>query len=137
MKNKKKRKIENKKNNNSYKAWEHCQIGIDLVEIERFNDVKGKKQFLKNIYTPKEIRDCEKKKNFIESMAARFAAKEAVKKTIKEKIKFNQIEIINLKNGSPKVKILDLKLKNKYRSIISISHSNKFAEAICLTFKIN
>ncbi len=112
------------------------KIGVDLVEVGRFKDVEGKKKFLENIFTPRELMDCRNKNNFHESLAARFAAKEAVRKSIAENINFNEIEIINEKNGDPSVVFLNKKIKKKYRSLISITHTKQFAQAFCLTFVI-
>jgi holo-[acyl-carrier protein] synthase len=59
-------------------------IGTDLIEIERiersvkrFGDA-----FLQRVYTPGEIAYCKRKKNSAESLAARFAAKEAGAKAL-------------------------------------------------------
>ena len=59
-------------------------LGTDLIEIERiersvqrFGDA-----FLQRIYTPGEIAYCKRKKNAAESLAARFAAKEAGAKAL-------------------------------------------------------
>jgi holo-[acyl-carrier protein] synthase len=59
-------------------------IGTDLIEIariersvERFGEA-----FLNRIYTPGEIAYCKAKKNSGESLAARFAAKEAAAKAL-------------------------------------------------------
>jgi holo-[acyl-carrier protein] synthase len=111
-------------------------IGIDLVEVHRFDTIDKKSRFVKNIFTPGEIKSCFKKKNPSESMAGRFAAKEAVKKTLKENIKFNEIEIINEESGEPKINFLDEKLNKKYKPIISISHAEEYAIAVCLMLKI-
>lgn len=59
-------------------------LGTDLIEIariersvERFGEA-----FLRRIYTPEEIEYCRRKKNAAESLAARFAAKEAGAKAL-------------------------------------------------------
>jgi holo-[acyl-carrier protein] synthase len=59
-------------------------LGSDLIEIERiersyqrFGDA-----FLQRVFTPGEIAYCMAKKNFAESLAARFAAKEAGAKAL-------------------------------------------------------
>ncbi len=108
-------------------------VGIDVESIDKFEGLKS--SFLDKVFTKKELSDCKKKKNFAESLAGRFAAKEAIRKTIKESTPFNKIEIINEKDGSPKVVFLDKKMKKNYESLISISHTKKIAQAICLTLK--
>lgn len=115
----------------------NISIGIDLIEVGRFKNIKQKKQFLENTFTQRELKDCEKKNNPEQSLAARFAAKEAVRKTIKESLNFNEIEIINTMHGSPKVIFLNEKIEQKYVSLISISHTSKYAQAVCLTHTIN
>ena len=111
-------------------------IGIDIVEVERFNNIWNKKSFLKKIFTEKELKDCNKKISPGQSLAARFAVKEAVRKTIKDSVRFNQIETSNKKDGSPEVSFLNKKISQKYKAIISITHTKNIAQAICLTFKI-
>ncbi len=107
------------------------KIGIDLIEVERFKNISKKAKFLENIFTERELKDCEKK--YPESLAGRFAAKEAVRKTISENIAFNTIKIFNGRDGSPRVDFLDKNIKKKYKSEISITHTKKLAQAICLT----
>jgi len=110
---------------------DNFSIGIDLIEIERFRNITKKTKFIENTFTKRELKYCKKKRT--ESLAGRFAAKEAVRKTIDENVKFNRIEIINKKDGSPQVNFLDKKIKEKYKAIISIAHTKQLAQAVCLT----
>lgn len=58
--------------------------GIDIVEIDRIarSIERFGSRFLDRIFTPGEIAYCSAKKNFAESYAARFAAKEAGAKAL-------------------------------------------------------
>ena len=58
--------------------------GIDVVEIERiaYSIERYGERFLQRIFTVGEIDYCCRKKNFAESFAARFAAKEAGAKAL-------------------------------------------------------
>jgi holo-[acyl-carrier protein] synthase len=58
--------------------------GIDIVEIERVahSIARYGDRFLTKIFTSEEIVYCQRKKNFAESFAARFAAKEAGAKAL-------------------------------------------------------
>lgn len=58
--------------------------GIDIVEIDRISRSIERfgSRFLDRIFTPGEIAYCSAKKNFAESYAARFAAKEAGAKAL-------------------------------------------------------
>ena len=64
--------------------------GIDIIEIDRIKksiESKGEK-FISTIYTEKEIKYCEAKKNQkYQHYAARFAAKEAIFKALSTRIK--------------------------------------------------
>ena len=109
--------------------------GTDIIEISRIQkaiDTKGKK-FLEKIYTEKEIKYCEsKKENKYEHYAARFAAKEAVFNAISSKtrrnIEWKKIEIINTYEGRPEVNIL-YDIKDVEKIDVSMSHCKEFATA--------
>ncbi len=112
-------------------------VGLDIENIDRFAklDLKKNRNFFDRVYTRKEKKYCLLKSNPFPHLAARFAAKEAIKKTIGDKIAFSEIEITNDKNGAPKVKFLNKRIKKKYKSIISISHTQSMVQAVCITFK--
>ncbi len=59
-------------------------LGSDLIEIERIERSFQRygDAFLQRIFTPGEIAYCMAKRNFAESLAARFAAKEAGAKAL-------------------------------------------------------
>jgi holo-[acyl-carrier protein] synthase len=59
-------------------------VGTDLIEIERIERSYERfgNAFLARVYTPGEIAYCMARKNFAESLAARFAAKEAGAKAL-------------------------------------------------------
>ena len=124
-------------------------IGIDLVEIERIKSaiLKHGKNFTERIFTEKEIEYCEKYDNKWARFAAKFSAKEAVGKAfgtgLGKDIAFKDIEIVNEKNGKPRVNLSDncRKRFDNAENIdihISISHSREFATAmVVVTEKSN
>jgi len=82
------------------------RTGVDLIEIfrvQRAIDRHGTR-FLNRIYTSKELKDCHEK---IESLAARFAAKEAVAKALgtgiwRQGVEWTDIEVRrNPQSGAP------------------------------------
>jgi holo-[acyl-carrier protein] synthase len=81
--------------------------GTDLTEIERIADSAKRfgDRFLKRIYTEAELRYCLRKKNSAESLAARFAAKEAGAKAlgtgIAKGVGWREIEVTHLPGGRP------------------------------------
>jgi holo-[acyl-carrier protein] synthase len=81
--------------------------GTDLTEIERIADSVKRfgDRFLQRIYTEAELRYCLRKKNSAESLAARFAAKEAGAKAlgtgIAKGVGWREIEVKHLPGGRP------------------------------------
>ena len=108
-------------------------IGIDVINIERFKkkEYTENKKFYQKIFTNSEIKYCLEFKNSSEHFAGKFAIKEAVKKSIKEKIPFNKILTIH-KNSKPRIV---LKMKLNYEFLVSVSHESNMAVAIVIALK--
>ena len=115
---------------------ENSGVGIDIVEVDRFKKKKYEKNkiFYKKIFVCSEINYCLKFKNSAERFAAKFAIKEAVIKSIYEKIHFIDIEII-YKNAKPGIKLRN-SLQKKYNFLVSVSHEKNLAVAIVISEKI-
>ena len=113
--------------------------GTDIIEIERIQQSidELRDSFKNKIYTKKEIEYCESKKKMkYQHYAARFAAKEAVFKSVsklienKYDIDWQDIEILNEESGRPQVELKKDTLKKQIESIdISISHCKEYAIA--------
>ena len=114
--------------------------GIDLVKIERVEKIikRWGDNFIFKIFTPLEREYCEKKKgNKYQSYAGRFAAKEALLKSLSlglRGVNWKDIEIENNELGQPIIetsgklkKIASEKGVGKY--FISISHTKDYAVA--------
>ena len=113
--------------------------GTDIIEIDRIQkSIESKNDiFLNKIYTQTEIEYCESRgKAKYQHYAARFAAKEAIFKAISEtlqnkyEITWTDVEIINDKNGKPKVNFINSKFTLPCE--ISISHCKNYATAIAI-----
>ncbi|TFG93629.1 MAG: holo-[acyl-carrier-protein] synthase [Candidatus Atribacteria bacterium] len=114
--------------------------GIDLVKVERIEKIikRWGNSFTSRIFTSLEGEYCEKKKiNKFQSYAGRFAAKEALLKSLGLGLKganWKEIEVRNDELGQPSIDISG-KLKNiasakgvsKY--FVSISHTKEYAIA--------
>lgn len=115
------------------------KCGTDIIEISRIKESIENlgEHFINKIYTKKEIEYCESKKSQkYQHYAARFAAKEAFFKAISWKlenkydISWKSIEVINDKQGRPKIDILCLELEALKEDIdVSISHCKEYAVA--------
>ena len=97
-------------------------MGIDLVSIQRIKDVMEKPGFLEKILTEEE-RTIVKTP---ESVAGRWAAKEALMKTGLGVKTFREIEILPDESGQPKV------TKPEGVWMVSITHEKEMAAAVVL-----
>ena len=115
------------------KMMEIFNIGIDIINIERFKkkEYAKNKKFYQKIFTNSEIKYCLEFKNSSEHFAGKFAIKESVRKSIKEKIPFNKILTMH-KNSKP---MIVLKMKINYRFLVSVSHEANMAVAIVIALK--
>ena len=119
-------------------------VGVDIVEvnrieaaIKRFGD-----RFLKKIYTDIEIKYCNTGRLACQHFAGKFAAKEAVYKTLNIDcvVKWTEVEIKNLEQGRPyialhgKVKKI-AKEKNISSILVSISHIKTRAVASAMAVR--
>ena len=108
-------------------------IGTDIVNtkrIEKSIKMYGNK-FKNKIFTKKEIRYCENKKNPAPFYAKRFAAKEAFTKAlgtgIRKGISLKDIEIFNDTSGKPNIKlrgVVNNLLKKKIKRNILLFRSD-------------
>jgi holo-[acyl-carrier protein] synthase len=73
-------------------------IGIDIVEINRFDQTVVKEAFIKKVFTPKEIEECRAGGKTAELFARKFALKEAFMKAIGagigQEVWFTNIEVL-------------------------------------------
>ncbi len=116
-------------------------IGTDIVKISRIQKSIKSKSFTKRLFNKNEIIRCKKKKNSSNCFAKRFAAKEAFSKAlgtgIAKGINFNEIVILNEKNGKPFIRLIDKTKKNvenllkkkKYKISLSLSDEDNYAVA--------
>jgi holo-[acyl-carrier protein] synthase len=106
-------------------------IGIDIVDVSRIEALKRRHgiHFLRRVFTDWEIMYAERKKRSSETLAGRFAAKEAVFKALGDpKLNWKDVEILNDKEGKPCCVILSPQGK-KIDVHISISHVKNYAVA--------
>lgn len=109
-------------------------VGADIESVARFHDVKvlGNEHFLDKVFTKAELADCRSKPSPAQSLAARFAGKEAVYKALSHfgrcRLAFKQIEIRAGRGGVPSVKLKGFAVK------LSLSHcaTNALAFAVAV-----
>lgn len=114
-------------------------VGIDIVEIRRIEKLfSANEDFLRRIYTEKEVEYCNQKKNKYQHFAARFASKEAMFKALgtgwADKMKWTDIELLNDEKGRPYLNLYgsvkELADKKQIGNIsVSLSHCHDYAIA--------
>tara|TARA_B100001248_G_scaffold245285_1_gene215013 strand:- start:4853 stop:5236 length:384 start_codon:yes stop_codon:yes gene_type:complete len=116
-------------------------VGTDIVKIKRIKDSIKKESFITRIFNDVEISKCNKTIKRYNCYAKRFAAKEAFSKAlgtgISKGINFNEIVVLNEKNGKPFIKLLkktkekvEKKLKKKkFKISLSLTDEDKYAVA--------
>lgn len=101
--------------------------GIDLVEIERIRQSVDRfgQRFLDRIFTSGEQAYCMRKRNAAESLAARFAAKEAAAKAlgtgISRGVSWLEIEVIREPSGRPSIQFHGR--AEEFASRLGVSHT--------------
>lgn len=113
-------------------------IGTDIIEIQRIKQaIQTRPKLGERLFTPGELDYCGKKGNPFASLAARFAAKEAVAKALGTGIdgfKWVDIEVINDEKGKPIIRLYNqVRIKAQELGItrieISLSHCKEYAVA--------
>ncbi len=111
-------------------------IGVDIVDIERIGESVGRfgDRFLKRIFTEQELAYCN---NRLDSLAARWAAKEAVAKALGcgiGEIGWREIEVVSEPNRRPTLRLhgaaAELATQLGIEGFaISLSHAKEYAVA--------
>jgi holo-[acyl-carrier protein] synthase len=122
-------------------------IGVDIIENSRIKRSIKKKSFITRIFSKSEILYSKQLKDKTNYYAKRFAAKEALAKSIgtgfRDNLRFKDISVINNKVGKPsflitnKLKmIIKKQLKvSSFNFFLSISDENKYSIAFVILQK--
>ena len=112
------------------------RVGTDIVEVERIRSLINRygDKFLNRIFTSDEISYCQSHKDPSIHFAGRFSVKESIRKAMSAiydfaSIRFNEISVINDKNGRPYVDNKDFPMIN---IDVSISHTQTHAISIAI-----
>ena len=122
-------------------------IGVDIISNKRIKALVNDKNFVKRTFGKNELKTSKKISNKTNYFAKRFAAKEALAKSIgtgfRNNLNFKDIEILNDKIGKPyffKSKKIDyiinkkFKIKN-YNLFLSISDEKDYSIAFTILQK--
>ncbi len=115
-------------------------IGIDIVEVQRLERALERTARLKGrLFTEQEITQCRSKPVPAQSLAARFAAKEAIFKTLGSgwELGWSSIEVVTDSLGRPQV-FLAGRAADKAAELgvleikVSLTHSKQYAAAVAV-----
>jgi holo-[acyl-carrier protein] synthase len=121
-------------------------IGTDIVECFRVGRMieRHGEQFLTRVYTPREVRYCQGRKNATEHFAGRWAAKEAILKCLgtgwRKGMCWTDMEIRNDLEGAPRLHLCGA-AKDRARDLriadilITISHCRAYATATAIAVR--
>jgi len=113
-------------------------IGVDVVDTQRLEKIVARWQdkFIERILTPAEVEYCRTKANFIHSIAARFAAKEAMIKCLSDNdqigFHWHEMEIRNDPSGRPQVLLYGQLAERLRQSTIFVSMTHSVQSAIAM-----
>lgn len=118
-------------------------IGTDIVEVVRIGRMieRHGELFLNRVFTEDEVRYCQKRKEYIQHYAGRWAAKEAVMKTLgtgwTRGVGWRDIEVCSQKSGQPLLAIRGgaREVANQLgitEILITISHCRAYATATAI-----
>jgi len=116
-------------------------VGVDIIEIDRIEEamLNWRGSFLKRVYTDVELENSDDRPS---SLAARFAAKEAVMKALGTGAKglgWKDIEVLSDSDGAPFVRLYGraydkAKEIGMSRFAVSLSHSKHYAIAMVVGY---
>ena len=112
-------------------------VGVDLVEVDRVQKAVERwgDRFLRRVYTEAEIEYCFRKGEKYRSLAARFAAKEAVMKVFgtgwKHGVRWADIEVVRRPGAAPEIALHGQSrvLGRNGRFLVSLSRTDQHAIA--------
>lgn len=111
--------------------------GVDITEVNRIRKAieKWGDSFLSRVFTSGELINAKTRGSLYQHLAGRFAAKEAVFKALgDENLNWQDVEILNDKQGKPSCKFLNAKGRGM-NVIVSISHVKNYAVANAIITK--
>lgn len=105
------------------------RVGIDLVEVGRIAHAMENPRFRTRVLTEAENAYC----RTVNSVAGRWAAKEAIYKAIGEDLGWQDVEILNDSHGEPVARVLRSDVLGEDHKIhVSISHERGLAVAMAV-----
>ena len=102
-------------------------IGIDIVDVSRIEGLERRhgEHFLRRVFTDWEIAYARSKRRSSETLAGRFAAKEAFMKACGRRLPWREIEVLSAAGGQPFISFRETRYNG-----VSISHERAYAVSV-------
>ena len=114
-------------------------VGIDLVEINRIKNAMKNPRFCLRVLGPSEYSQLEMRGFPVQSVAARFCAKEAFSKALGTGLRgfsMNEVELLRAPNGQPYLHLSGNAVKiaeeRRITFSVSITHTREYAAAVVI-----
>ena len=122
-------------------------LGTDIIEVTRIGEMieRHGEVFLQRVFTEQEIAYCQQRKASLQHYAGRWAAKEAVMKTLgtgfTKGIGWTEIEVISRPSGQPVIQLAGTTANYAMglgidEILISISHCRAYATATAIAVQL-
>jgi holo-[acyl-carrier protein] synthase len=113
-------------------------LGIDLIDVDRIRKKLGDDAFLGRIFTERERTECLRRAKPEDSLAARWAAKEAVAKAlgvgIGKYLSFQDIEVLDGHGKAPRIHLYGPYAVFPMRIALSFTHTKTAAAAVVMIY---
>jgi len=110
-------------------------VGTDIVDTRRMRRMlENDERLAERVFTPAELAYSMSKRSKYMSLAARFAAKEAVAKALGRSLSWKDVEMLNDDSGRPIVNLYGRakKVAGSARVHLSVSHAGDYASAVAV-----
>ena len=112
-------------------------VGTDIIEVSRIKQALEREEFADRMFTAAEKEYCLSGGIPVQRFAGRFAAKEAVAKSLGTSLNWQDVEILPDENGKPVVRLLHnaAEVAAGQRIMVSISHCRTYAVGYAVATK--
>ena len=110
-------------------------VGTDIIEVSRIKRaLENRAEFADRMFTPAEKEYCLSGGIPVQRFAGKFAAKEAVAKSLGTSLSWQDVEILADANGKPEVRLLNgaAEIAAGRKVMVSISHCHTCAVAYAI-----
>lgn len=115
-------------------------VGIDIVEVDRIRKHLDDEAFLSRVFTERERADCLGRARAEESLAARWATKEAVAKAlgtgIGQHLSFRDVEVISVDGHAPRVRLHGPMSQFPMSIVLSLAHTRTTGAAMVMIYPL-